>query len=64
MDLKIDTSGKLVANPSYTNPHWTGTLVFPLVIHYLDNCECETDTSSCYFYILYIKHLTHNPKFS
>ena len=64
MDLKIDTSRYLVANPSYTNLHWTGTLVFPLVIHYLDHCECETDTSKCYFYILYILHLTHNPKFS
>ena len=38
-----------------------GNIFFPLVIHYLDYCERETDTSNCY---LYIKHLTQNPKFS
>ena len=49
MDLKTDTSRKLEANPSYTNSHWIVNLVFPSIIHYLDNCESETDNLYCYF---------------
>ena len=50
MDLRIDTSRKLVANSNNTNPHWTANqCLFPSVIHYLDNCECETDNLNCYF---------------
>ena len=37
-----------VANLSYTNPHWAGTLYIHVVIHYLDHCEREIDMINDY----------------
>ena len=48
-DLKIDTSKNFKQIPATQTLTGQWTLVFPLVIRFLDHCECETDTLNSYF---------------